>query len=215
MKKDVLILFFIAMSMNSCSRLEVVYFHGRVTYDCTNKPLSNIQLRISRFFDTGTEDAETVGEVVSDENGYYSLMTEVNQRGALIYYTVEATTHPDVPEGYYGYGMHSHHNEKYDVRIDLKLPARHRYSIRVKNFLPLNNNDNLDQLMVEIPAKQYSQVLVSNLAGTSVDTTINLKFFSSPVYFKYSFTKNGIQTIREDSVFAQDCIETATAGAFY
>jgi hypothetical protein len=48
--------------------------------------VSNAIIRIERIYDTGTEDANAVGETYTNEDGVFDLMANVKQSGNLKYY---------------------------------------------------------------------------------------------------------------------------------
>ncbi len=209
----------------SCTKTaQGVHFHGRITLDCNNQiPVKNVMLSITRVYDTGVHQYDAVGNIVTDNNGYYSLITDVKQPGGFMYYVFNFNTNnvssaTSSPE-FYG-GARSYDNDK-DIEVNVFAERSKAYKFHIKNVSPVNSGDILNSLIVSHlnynnqPLVDFTNI--SNLAGTNVDTII-YQFYSnySANSYKYSYIKNGILTsVPYDTLAVPNCLDTATVNVFY
>ncbi len=205
----------------SCTKTKRdVHFHGRVTLTCNNQmPLKNYKINISRFYDTGSEGAETIGTASTDNNGYYSLITNVKQKGSLMYYQYrdingEIKTVSSSRQYWVGEAQTSDNDN--DIEVNLEGYSNKAYKFHIKNVSPVNSGDVFNSLTVKRLNVNYYLSNISNLIGTNVDTTTYQFYPGVQLIYEYSYTKNGVLTsVPPDTLSIPDCLDTLNVDVFY
>jgi 5-hydroxyisourate hydrolase-like protein (transthyretin family) len=219
-----IILFLILTTFNSCFKIQNVHFHGHIINGCTGLPAANVQFEIWRDYDIGHEEAEEIGAVTTDDNGYYELIADVSKKGGFNYYYILVIGKP--------YGVEITHTENAtadskDVVMDGIESTSQPFKFHIKNTSPFDGNDNFNYLKYFINLHEvWMPIIVDstfsldpqyhNLKGRFVDFIYNdsLPNDQSEYYFRFSFTKNGITTERFDTV-QMSCFDTTDVEIFY
>ena len=192
----------------------MIHFHGKITYNCNQEPLRNTYLAIYREFDTGTLNADFVTGCLTDENGFYSKMSEVKLRGSLVHYDIIVKGNSPFlgSQGFCTSGKVSD-----DIEINCELKPRKAYSFHIKNVSPFNNLDLFNTLTISYPESSFHpDVIISNLLGMNTDTIVFINRYSSPLYYSVAYTKNGLYTeTLLDSINSPACLDTMQVDIFY
>lgn len=206
----------------SCTKTtQGVHFHGRITFGCNNQiPIKNCMVGIGREYDTGTHQWQSIGSAVTDNNGYYSLITNVKQNGSFMSYDY-GFGNPGAPGTYYSSspqfwgGGESNDNDK-DIEVNISAAGTKAYKFHIKNVSPVNSGDNLNSLIIS-NSSFYELSNISNLIGANVDTTFyQFYFIQDNINYKYSYTKNGVLTsVPSVTITAPICLDTVSVNIFY
>lgn len=226
--KHFLYLFAVALLLNSsCTKTaRGVHFHGRLTLKCDpSYPLRNCTIRIHREYDTGSHKGETIGNVTTDNNGYYDLIKDVSQKGSFMDYSYSFSLGNSLgavnTEPIFSGLAYSYKNER-NMEVNLQAETTIAYKIHIKNVSPINAADELTSFYVT--QLDYSNnphrniISVNNLSGTSIDTTFyQFYFYASFNYtYEYSYKKNGITTtVPAVPLVKPSCTDTVSVDVFY
>ncbi|MCK5856829.1 MAG: hypothetical protein KAG64_05025 [Bacteroidales bacterium] len=206
-----LLLFFIVFSY-SCKKNNEVHFYGKIALDCQNQiPIKNCTVEIDRIYDTGRSRVENIGSVVTDNNGKYSLVTSVSQRGSLQFYRCRI-----VSSQYTGGASESYENGD-EIEMNITLPKACTYKFHIKNTAPSNSGDVFEDLQVSDEYGKNMKIIASNLGGANVDTNV-YQFYDDPGWkvFKYAYSINGYPMMVDlDTLPATNCSDTVTVDVFY
>jgi hypothetical protein len=205
----------VLLSVSCTRKIDNVYFHGRVTLDCNNQPAKRVGITIKRLYDTGQEGIEQVGTAVTNDDGYYSFVADVWQRGTFYGYelSVYAGGNSSFHDKFFG-TITSMNNSK-NIAIDYQARPLKAYGLHIKNTSPTNSMDVFNSLIVSREnGKPTNETVIFNISGSNVDTTI-YSLYASEITYKYSFTKNGILTERIDSISNPNCLDTLIVNVFY
>lgn len=225
MKRLSYLFIYVIFINTSCTKTtHDVRFHGRITLDCNNQiPIKNCKIYISREYDTGTHHSQSIGNTVTDNDGYYDLIADVKQKGSFLHYDYGFGVGDGKPASTYfqfGGSAQSYDNDK-DIEMNCKAYSNKAYKFHIKNVSPFNSADVFNSLIVS-HLNYYNYPLfeltnISNLTGINVDTTIYQFYFNQPkIDYKYSFTKNGVfTTIPPDTLSIPNCLDTITVNIFY
>lgn len=192
----------------SCTKTREVHFKGRVTMECNNQPVKGVGISFHRYYDDGMMQGETIGYTNTDNDGYYSYITDVGQYDD-VGITIAALANSEHPEIYF-------HSYSINPHFDYQARFRKIFFFHIKNSNPNSNSDLFNFLIVNASYDDIVKydTLISNLIGTSVDTLINMQYFNFSG-ISYSFTKNGtLQNI--DSLFSHSgCFDTLLVNVYY
>lgn len=202
-----------------------VHFHGRITLDCNNQiAIKNCNVYISREYDTGTHHSQSVGTTLTDNDGYYSMITNVKQKGSFMHYvysfssSVDGNPASSFPQ-FNGFAESSD-NDK-DIEVNLNAERSKAYKFHIKNVSPVNSGDIFNSLIVS-HLNYYNYPLfdltnIANLLGINVDTTIYQFYLNQPlINYKYSYTKNGVLTsVTPVALAVPNCLDTVSVNIFY
>ena len=186
MKRYRYIFLFFLLSTYSCTKVnQDVHFHGRVVFDFpSNAPLSNWGVIIERIFDNGQSQVAIIGQAKTDNNGYYSLVSNVRQIGEFKYYKcrLASTVGEDV----------SYDNGD-DIEMSIIYPKVCFYKFHIKNVAPAEGGDVFTSLNVSIQDYNKMEPLISNLYGANIDTSVCI-FYAYPKgkVYKYYYSINGV-----------------------
>jgi hypothetical protein len=206
----------IFLFLTSCTKTKDVHFHGRVM--CCSQPVGNAVVSFIRYFDTGQENADMFGSTRTDNNGYFDVMINVPQKGLFDRYeSFCSVSSSNTQRGVYGRG-----GEEYDLNdVEMSITARPNpirvFSFNVKNINPININDIVNSLVV----KQYVnttvmvETLITNLEGSTIDTTFNYGRDDEEALYFLTTTKNGTATTISDTLPIPLCWDTLTIDLFY
>lgn len=201
-----------------------VHFHGRITLDCNNQiPVKNCNVYIMREYDTGTHHSQTIGSTLTDNDGYYSMITNVKQKGSFMHYVYSFSSgdgNPASSSPQFNGFAESSDNDK-DIEVNLNAERNKAYKFHIKNVSPVNSGDVFNSLIVShLNANNYplfDLTNISNLIGTNVDTTI-FQFYTNQdlIHYKYSYTKNGVITsVPPVALSVPNCLDTVNVDIFY
>src|SRR5436190_20104707 len=120
-KNYFLLLFTICMIFISCTKeLDDVTFHGRVVLECDQTPIANAKIIIYRDFDTGREGTSYIASTISDDDGYYSITSDVEQKGSFRRYSYHVGFNSNNYGYYAGYPTNHQDNSK-DVEQKIEV----------------------------------------------------------------------------------------------
>lgn len=199
----------------SCTKSSEIHFHGRISVECNNAPVSNAAITIHRYYDDAQHQGQTVGFVNTQSDGTYSLITDVEQKCSFMNYGL--TIHADATANYQEINAHFYSDDEYGDDIITNYIAKFEkdFFFHIKNSNPISSNDNLNYLFVD-RGNNYSanDTLVVNLTGISIDTTIQMSYFILENIY-YSFTKNGLTTLDSQEIHHSDCSDTLNLDILY
>ena len=196
----------------------LVHFHGRITVGCNNQiPVPNSQIAFHRLWDNGISRSDFLGHATTDDDGYYEFTAEVKQDGYFKRYILNDYGSSDLLERTYACHEETDSDTK-DVELNGLAGAGKAYGFHIRNVSPFDNADILNELVVWIsPSNSSEQPIITNLAGTTIDTTIYR--FIHPILsgnYEYSYTKNGVLTVVPlDTLPYPNCLDTAIVEIFY
>jgi hypothetical protein len=196
----------------SCTKTKNnVHFNGKITIDCNNhQPVANATITIERYYDTGTQDASNVGTTLTDNDGYYSLVTDVKQKGGFEHYRI-------IIDAADFTGTETSNNNSDNVEINYEHEPQKTYKFHLKNTSPFNSSDILHYFVI-LGSGNYqfiTDTIVTKLIGTSVDTIILIKK-NYQISYSFSFTKNNTLTTNPTVTISNaSCSDTTQINTFY
>ncbi len=203
----------------SCTKTTQVHFHGRITFACNNQlPAKNGTVHIYRGYDTGSSQAEVIGETATNNEGYYDLIAEVRQKGNFVEYVANFGTGPGTSASTYIQFSGEAYSYDNDQDVELNGSAKNdiAYKFHIKNSSPFNSADVLNSFIVFNHSSPYNELThIANLTG-NVDTVI-YQFYNTPkMNYNYSYTKNGVLTsVPADTLATPNCLDTISVNVFY
>jgi len=208
----------VAELFSSCTKKEHnVHFHGRITLNCNNQmPISNQEVEIYRVYYYAKSNL--VGITRTDANGYYSLISDVDQPGEFVQYVMNTDVSPKhiSPERHFS-GQTIYQSEFNDVEMNCQVECGKAIGFHIKNISPFNEADNFNFLILDfVLGESRKDTTISNLTGINVDTVI-YRFLN--VYcntYRFTFTKNGNSTISSHDTFPlPNCLDTSLVEILY
>jgi len=189
-----------------------VLFHGKV-HLCNGTPVSNILIDIDRIYYDNGENKSSIGTATTDVNGEYSLTMDVDLPGKSGSYNLSVV---DTNYLVYTFNESDNKDSETDIEKNFTLYSGCISKCHIKNVSPINNDDEFVSLIYR-SGSDYNDLTtaIQNLSGMTVDTTIVLNIHLNSVYLKYTFTKNGVTTVGNDTIARPVCNDTVGVDIFY
>src|SRR5207244_379404 len=102
-----------------------------------------------------------------------------------------------------------------DVLTDFPVYAYSKANFHIKNTIPFDSHDKFN-FLVDSSSYLNPIPIIKNLTGQNIDTTVLIYISSEAVsYYKYSFSKNGVTTVKPYDSVATACMDTVNVNVFY
>src|SRR5689334_10689209 len=80
--------------LSSCKKtLHDVTFHGHILAQCDSSAVGNFSIEIIREYYKGGEQSDIVADATTDNNGNYSVVTDIDDKGNFEAYRIESVNH--------------------------------------------------------------------------------------------------------------------------
>ena len=182
-----------------------VHFHGRVTSPCNGSPIAQASVEISRDYNSqwvGSTQSNNLGTVTTDNNGYYSSITDVPDDGTFREYKFFVRN----SSGHY-IGSASSTEGGTEITANVIIYETNVLSFHIKNLTPYNSNDQFDTLKIKRNdySNNYYEYIFNSyygaIKGMNVDTTIyDSTFWELTKIIHYCWTKNGISSAKDTTI---------------
>jgi len=214
MRKFLSLIFIVSIFIISCGKkTRNVHFYGKAWVECDGSPVRYEEVKITVFFDGGMSSSSEVATALTNENGEYSVVSDVEYAGIFEHYEIVLTNkkyasgHPSIS----GNSENSH-----DVNCDFPSFEFSKAHIHIRNTQPIDSNDYFDRFYYSSDSNNFFYSYQAlELQGTGVDTTIIRDVVPGRLYYKYSYSKNGIYSVSPVSFFDVECRKDVYVDIYY
>jgi hypothetical protein len=206
--------------LSSCQKDWNATFQGRLVYACDGTtPVRGMLIDIHQ---TDAHDEGWLCHATTDENGYYSVATDVSDFGKHDYFSLSCNgfaydTVPIYPIVIRGKTLATSHSTSSVIVMNGTLNYYQTIQFHVKNIDLHGPGDAFTELRQIFSNGDLGKNLLTEILYGSIDTVLYLYHAEEarPFKFKFSSFKSGDFTSVESSVPNSDCFSTLSADVFY
>lgn len=194
---------------SSCEKkTREVHFSGRAYVTCDGSPVRNEEVKIYVNYTGGMSGSGFVTSALTDENGNYSVTSDVEYEGTIDNYWVFLSNGqytPNTPAG--TNNISGNTGDSRDVHWDLPSYQIVCTRFHIKNVAPFDANDVLTGYYYSTDSTAFTWVHALDLHGAAVDTFLtDLDCAGSgKIYYKFTYTKNNIALSTPVNSFEFQC----------
>ena len=207
-------LFFMCLIIYGCDKTKQTKFKGRVVSDLNGEALKGADIHLHQRFDTGVIGYKDYGNYLTDENGDYEFVCDIEHHQSEDFYCEVKAKDYEI-----AYPL---------INMDGKsqliiMPSKCRIGFHIKNINPVDTGDlfrriNLTYFYTSLDTNSYFRYADLNIKGTPTNNYYNIVYLNGnnkSYYYNYQYRKGNIEFTSPFRLITINALNTTYVDIYY